>query len=243
MIDIHSHIIFGVDDGAKTLADSIELLKESRRQGVKAIIATPHRRKDMFDIDMEIVQNNFNILKEEAAKNFPDIDIYLGSEVYYKEGELENIENKKYPTLAGTDYLLIEYNYGISYRELERSLKGILLLGLTPIIAHIERYECLAEDPNRVANLLNLGCYTQVNAASVLKTKMFGDKHKTYKKRAKYYLDNNFVNFIATDMHNMKNRKPHLLEAYNIIEKKYGEDVAYDLFIGNQKRLLNNKIV
>ena len=83
----------------------------------------------------------------------------------------------------------------------------------------------------------------QVNAASVLKTKLFGDKHKHYKKRAKKYLDGELVHFIASDMHNMTLRRPHMREAYDIIEKKYGTTVAYELFEKNAERLLMNKII
>ena len=243
MIDIHSHIIFGVDDGAENLKETMDLVEESYRQGVRTIVATPHRREGMFEIDINVILENFETIKEKVAEKFPKMEIYLGCEVYYKEGELRNIELKKYPTLAGTDYLLVEFNYGISYREMNKALNGILLLGLTPVIAHIERYECLAETEKRIEELINMGCYMQVNAESVLKPKLLGDGHRLYKKRAKYYLDKELVHFIATDMHNMTTRKPLLEAAYTIIEKKYGEDVAYNLFEGNQKLLLANKMI
>ena len=88
-----------------------------------------------------------------------------------------------------------------------------------------------------------MGVYIQVNAASVLKPKLLGDKHKNYKKRAKKYLDEELVHFIASDMHNMDTRRTYMKEAYDIIEKKYGPTIAYELFEKNQEKLLMNKII
>lgn len=243
LIDIHSHVIFGVDDGAQSQEDTEELLKESYAQGVRTIIATPHRRRGMFEADIEKIKENFKVVEELAKEISPDFNIYLGSEIFYKEGELSRIEEGKYPTLAETDYVLVEFSYEISFREMKKALNGIILLGLAPVVAHIERYACLEKDLTHIQELINMGCYMQVNAASVLKAKLIGDKHKHYKKRAKKYLDSELVHFIATDMHNMTTRKPHLKEAYDIIEKKYGTAVAYELFEKNAERLLMNKII
>ena len=84
MIDIHSHVVFGVDDGAKTEQDTRDLLEESYRQGVRTIIATPHRRRGMFETDIEIIRENFKQVEEIAAEVASDLRVYLGSEVYYK---------------------------------------------------------------------------------------------------------------------------------------------------------------
>ena len=243
MIDIHSHIIFGVDDGAKDESSTLELLRDSYNQGVRTIIATPHRRKKMFETDINIIYQNFEETRELAKKVADDLVVHLGSEIYYQEGELKNIEEKKYPTLANTDYILIEFNYGISYRELNQVLRNILLLGLTPIVAHIERYDCLAEDLGRVEELVDIGCLMQVNTSSVLKPKLFGDKRKIYKKRARAYLDMNVVAFIASDMHDIERRPSYMKQAYDIVLEKYGKNRANRLFKTNAKKLLNNETV
>lgn len=241
MIDIHSHIIFGVDDGAQSEEDTLELLRESYEQGVRTIIATPHRRRGMFETDIEIIKQNFAKVEELAKTVAEDLRVYLGSEIFYREGEIENIENKKYPTLAETDYILMEFAYEMPYKEIHRALNNVILLGLTPVVAHVERY--MNVDEAAVQELINMGCYIQVNAASVLKPKLIGDKHKHYKKRAKKYLDAELVHFIASDMHNMTTRKTYMKEAYDIIEAKYGTTIAYELFEKNQERLLMNKII
>ena len=241
MIDIHSHVVFGVDDGAKTEKDTRDLLEESYKQGVRTIIATPHRRRGMFETDIEIIKENFKRVEEIAAEVASDLRVYLGSEIYYKEGEIAKIESGKYPRLAETDYVLVEFPYEMRYKEIHRALNKVILLGLTPVVAHVERYNDV--DEKGVQELINMGAYIQVNAASVLKPKLIGDKHKHYKKRAKKYLDAELVHFIASDMHNIDSRRTYMREAYNIIEEKYGPTIAYELFEKNQEKLLMNKII
>ncbi|WP_314406573.1 CpsB/CapC family capsule biosynthesis tyrosine phosphatase [uncultured Gemella sp.] len=241
MIDIHSHIIFGVDDGAKNENDTRDLLEESYNQGVKGIIATPHRRQGMFETDLGIIIENFKRVEEIAKEVADDLKIYLGSEIFYKDDEIENIENKIHPTLAGTDYILVEFPYEMRYKEINRALSKILFLGITPVIAHVERYINVDEDG--IQKLINMGVYIQVNAESVLKTKLIGDKHKHFKKRAKKYLDKNLVHFIASDMHSMKIRRTYMREAFEQIKSKYGLSKALELFEENQEKLLMNKII
>ena len=241
MIDIHSHVVFGVDDGAKTEKDTRDLLEESYKQGVRTIIATPHRRRGMFETDIEIIKENFKRVEEIAGEVASDLRVYLGSEIYYKEGEIAKIESGAYPRLAETDYVLVEFPYEMRYKEIHRALNKVILLGLTPVVAHVERYNDV--DEKGVQELINMGAYIQVNAASVLKPKLIGDKHKHYKKRAKKYLDAELVHFIASDMHNIDSRRTYMREAYDIIEKKYGPTIAYELFEKNQEKLLMNKII
>ena len=111
------------------------------------------------------------------------------------------------------------------------------------MIAHIERYECLEKNIKLIEKLIEHGVKIQVNAESVLKPKLFGDKHKKYKQRAKYFLEKDIVDIISSDTHNLDTRKPYMKEAYDIIEKKYGPTIAYELFEKNQEKLLMNKII
>ena len=107
----------------------------------------------------------------------------------------QKIESGNYETLAQTDYILIEFSYEIRYREMYNALNNILQLGLTPVIAHIERYNNL--DEKKAQELVNMGCLVQINAASILKPKLFGDKHKNYKKTVlKKYLDAELVHLL-----------------------------------------------
>ncbi|MGT2783883.1 capsular polysaccharide biosynthesis protein Cps4B [Streptococcus merionis] len=241
MIDIHSHIIFGVDDGPKTLEESLELLNFAYDQGIRTIVATSHRRKGMFETPENVIWEHFQILKAEVAEILPDLTLLYGGELYYTEDLLSKLEQKEVPTMAGTRFALIEFSSRTPWKEIHTALSNVLLLGITPIVAHIERYQALEYEADRVDDLIKMGCYTQVNSLSLLKPKFFGDDAKLFKKRAKYFLENKLVHIIASDMHNTGVRRPYMKEAYAQIVKDYGQYYADNLFHHNAQTLLENK--
>ena len=243
MIDIHSHIIFDVDDGPKNFEDSKKLLEESYRQGVRTIISTSHRRKGMFETSEEKIQEHFQKVKELAPLIAPDLNILYGAEIYYTSDILEKLEQGLLPTLGETQYVLIEFSMATPYKEIHTGLGNILRLGLTPVVAHIERYHCLERDERKVQELIDMGCYTQINSSSVLKPKLFGDSYKFMKKRAHFFLERDLVHFVASDMHNVGKRPTYMKEAFDLVEKKYGSQRATALFGANQQKLLNDELI
>ena len=108
MIDIHSHIVFDVDDGPEDKTESIALLKEAYAQGVRTIVSTSHRRKGMFETPEEDILRNFKVVKELAKEVAPDLTILYGAEIYYSSDALNKLENQQIPQLNGTRYALIE---------------------------------------------------------------------------------------------------------------------------------------
>lgn len=243
MIDIHSHIIFDVDDGPDSLEESLALVKMAYEQGVRTIVATSHRRKGMFETAEKIIFANFIHLKEAVARNFPDLTLLYGGELYFTSDIVEKLDQQVIPSLNQTRYALIEFSSATPWKTISSALTDLLNTGITPVVAHIERYNALENQKGRVKEIINMGCYTQINSAHVLKPKLFGDKHKTFKKRATYFLDENLVHFVASDMHNTESRKPYMKEAYAIIEKKYGSKRARALFHDNQETLLKNQYI
>lgn len=243
MIDIHSHIVFDVDDGPKTIEDSRALLEESYRQGVRTIISTSHRRKGMFETPEEKIEENFKQVQELAKEIADDLTILYGAEIYYTSDILDKLEQGKIPRLADSQYALIEFSMITPYKEIHTALSNVLRLGVTPVVAHIERYHCLENDEKKVCDLINMGCYTQINSSSVLKPKLFGDTYKFMKKRAQFFLEKDLVHFVASDMHNLDPRPPYMQEAYQIISKKYGESHAEQLFRKNQELLLRSEYI
>ncbi|MBZ2117186.1 capsular polysaccharide biosynthesis protein Cps4B [Streptococcus gordonii] len=243
MIDIHSHIVFDVDDGPKTIEDSRALLEESYRQGVRTIISTSHRRKGMFETPEAKIEENFKQVQELAKEIADDLTVLYGAEIYYTSDILDKLEQEKIPRLAGSQYALIEFSMITPYKEIHTALSNVLRLGVTPVVAHIERYHCLENDEKKVRDLINMGCYTQINSSSVLKPKLFGDTYKFMKKRAQFFLEKDLVHFVASDMHNLDPRPPYMQEAYQIISKKYGESHAEQLFRKNQELLLRSEYI
>lgn len=243
MIDIHSHIVFDVDDGPQSRGESKVLLEEAYAQGVRTIVSTSHRRKGMFETPEDKIAANFREVKQLAQEIGPDLTILYGAEIYFSGDALEKLEKGLIPRLNGTRYALIEFSMNTPYRDIHSALSKILLLGITPVIAHIERYHALENDEKRVKELINMGCYTQINSSSVLKPKLFGDAHKFMKKRAAYFLEKNLVHVVASDMHNLDNRPPFMKEAYDLITKKYGRDRARELFETNPAKILRDQII
>ena len=243
MIDIHSHIVFEVDDGPKTIEDSRALLEESYRQGVRTIISTSHRRKGMFETPEAQIEENFKQVQELAKEIADDLTVLYGAEIYYTSDILDKLEQGKIPRLADSQYALIEFSMITPYKEIHTALSNVLRLGVTPVVAHIERYHCLENDEKKVRDLINMGCYTQINSSSVLKPKLFGDTYKFMKKRAQFFLEKDLVHFVASDMHNLDPRPPYMQEAYQIISKKYGESHAEQLFRKNQELLLRSEYI
>ena len=210
MIDIHSHIIFDVDDGPLTIDESLSLLEESYMQGVRTIVSTSHRRKGMFETPEDDILNKFMHVKREAADKFPDLTLLYGGELYFTADILKKLENNEIPCMNDTRFALIEFSQMTPWKDIHLALSQVLMLGITPIVAHIERYAALEFNGDRVQELINMGCYTQVNSAHVLKAKLFGDKLKIFKKRTKYFLDKDLVHCISSDMHNLKKRPPYI---------------------------------
>ena len=243
MIDLHSHIIFGVDDGPKTLEESEQLLIEAYHQGVRTIVATSHRRIGMFETLEEKIQINFRQVKELAKEIAPELSILYGAEVYYSNEMLEKLKDGEVPCVNETSYVLIEFSRSTSFWEIRNALKNLLMLGLIPIVAHIERYQALENNEKYLKEIISMGCYTQVNSSNILKPKFFNDKNRVLKKRVKYFLERDLVHFIASDMHNLSKRPPYMKDAYEIISKKYGEKKARELFVDNPSRIIQNQLI
>lgn len=243
MIDIHSHIVFDVDDGPKSREESKALLTEAYRQGVRTIVSTSHRRKGMFETPEEKIAENFLQVREIAKEVASDLVIAYGAEIYYTPDVLDKLEKNRIPTLNNSRYALIEFSMNTPYRDIHSALIKILMLGITPVIAHIERYDALENNEKRVRELIDMGCYTQVNSSHVLKSKLFGERYKFMKKRAQYFLERDLVHVIASDMHNVDSRPPHMAEAYDLVSQKYGEAKAQELFIDNPRKIVMDQLI
>lgn len=240
MIDIHSHIIFGVDDGPKTIEESLALIGHAHRQGVRFIVATSHRRKGMFETPEKVNMANFLQLKEAVKEEFPEVRLCYGAEVYYSKDALGKLEKKKIPTINGSRYVLLEFSRNTPWKDIQEAVHEVTLLGLTPLLAHIERYDALAYKAERVEELIDKGCYTQINSSHVLKSTLIGDKAKEFKKRAQYFLEEDLVHCVASDMHNLTSRPSYMREAYQLVAEEFGLDKAKALFKKNPLMLLKN---
>lgn len=219
MIDIHCHLLYGVDDGPSGLKESVMMLKEAKRQGVNSIILTPHYRHGMFPFNGERVQRHFEKLCEYAERI--GVQIYLGTEYHVNSLCIQYLDSGRCLTLAGSEYVLTEYSYETEYSYIRNMTQELLFHGYTPVVAHVERYECMLENPNYAEELQGLGAWIQINADAVL-----GLEGRRVKHCCRYLLKNNIADVVASDSHGIEKRTCHLEKCWNYISRKYGESAA-----------------
>lgn len=238
-IDMHCHIVPGVDDGAKDMETALLMLKIAYEDGIRAMIATPHYHPDKVLVDEASVYENFCTFKGEAEKQFPDMKLYYGREIYCDYDSVDVLTQKELNlSMCETDYILIEFSTTVEYSYLQNMVRRLIMSGYIPIIAHIERYECLVSHPERVAELHNMNVVMQVNAAAVM-----GNMGKEIKKFVKNLLKNNLIDLVASDAHSAGRRTPQLKSAALYVGKKYGVHTMERLFIDNQKRVIGGKFM
>lgn len=235
MIDIHCHILPGVDDGPRTTEESILMAREAVDQGIETIIATPHHRNNTYENKKEAilrVVDEFNtILQNEQIP----LKILPGQETRIFGEILEDYNKEEILTLNNSNYLFIEFPSSSVPRYAERLLYDIQLEGLNPIIVHPERNKEILDNPNILYDLVKNGALTQVTAASL--AGFFG---KSIKKFSYQLIEHNLTHFVASDAHNIHNRSFKLNEAYDTIEQEYGIDSVY-LFMDNAEMILDGK--
>lgn len=235
MIDMHSHILFEVDDGPTTIEESMELLKEVKSKGVTHIIFTPHFNKRNHSLNHEKTEENFQKLKKAVNKENLNIEIYLGNEVYLDSIGYTTILDNGFNTLAGSMYILIEFNEMLPPSNIPEICYETMLNGYIPIIAHAERYEFLHNNNKMLRDILEEGAHLQINASTII-----NKESKERNKFAHYLLKNQLISFIASDVHNNTSRKFHLDEAYEVVCKTNSIAYADTIFKLNQLNIINN---
>ncbi|KKK38889.1 tyrosine protein phosphatase [Mesobacillus campisalis] len=235
MIDIHCHILPGIDDGAQTIEDSLEMARRAVQEGITAIIATPHHNKAGYvNPKEEIVRKCKELNDILQSENLP-LEILPGQEPAIGGELIEDFENKRLQTLNGTQYLFVEMPSSQVPRYTERLLFDLQLKGIVPIIVHPERNRELLENPELLYQLVKKGALTQLTAGSL--TGRFGKKIRTF---SFDILNSNLVHLIASDAHNITTRAFHLQAAYEEIKKTYGTDMQY-LFMENAELLVEGQ--
>ena len=233
MIDIHSHLLYGVDDGPKGIEESIAMLEDAKEQGIDSMILTPHYRRGMFAYPNEEIEEHFKDLQS-VAKEI-GIELYLGTEFHVNSSIIEYLKEGRCKTLAGTNYVLAEYKYDTEFTYIRASVQDLILHGYIPIVAHVERYACMVERLERVEMLRDMGALIQVNADAVLG--IDGLKAKGYVKKL---LKKGHVDFVASDSHGIKERVNNLGKCRDYLYKKYDNDYVDEMLEKNAQIILES---
>lgn len=234
MIDIHSHILPSVDDGAQSEKDSLMLAKAAVEQGIQTVVATPHHRNGKYDNERDTIQKHVALLNALLKSEGIPLTILGGQELRINGDVLLDIEKGEIYPINDTKYILIEFPMNSIPHYTKQLLFDIQVAGWTPVIVHPERNKELLDHPEKLYTFVRDGALTQLTAASVI-----GEFGKHVQRLSYQLIQSNLTHFIASDAHNTTSRGFCLQEAYQEIKNRYGLDTYY-MLMENSYLLVNN---
>ncbi len=232
-IDMHCHILPGVDDGAKDIDEMKRMLRIAYEEGIRCIIATPHHHPKRGRENPKVIRRQAKLLREAAHEIDEHFRIYLGTEIFFGQDIVDKLEAGRVLTMNGRDYVLVEFSPSDTFTYIRQSLQQLQLGGYVVILAHVERYNCIVKDPELADQLSEMGIYLQVNADSII-----GESGREVKKFVKYLMDSELVFCVGTDAHSSRHRAPRMKKAAGYVKKKYGEEYMRRIFFSNAKLML-----
>jgi protein-tyrosine phosphatase len=225
MIDIHSHILPGIDDGAPTLEDSIKMAEEAVKEGITYLYATPHHRNGRYENERDSIISHADDLNQELAKRKVPLHIVPGQEIRLYRELIEDLEKGLLlPLHNQVNYLLVEFPSSNVPDYATDILYELSLRNYHPIIVHPERNSEIMENPDLLYDFISSGAHTQITANSIIGN--FGKKIMSF---SHDLIRSNMAHFIASDAHNVTTRSFRLSQAYDFIQKQYGIDTRYYL--------------
>lgn len=237
MIDVHCHILPGVDDGAESMNEAFKLLRMEYDQGVRAVILTPHYRLGYFETERDEVKEKFRELESRLRSVGVYIQILLGCEFHRTQNMAELIRTNKAYTMAGSDYVLVEFSRSDTFEIIKKTVSELLLHGFRPIIAHVERYSAL-RSMRKIRYMINSGAYIQVNAGSIL-----GKEGICRKRFTRKLLREGYIHLIGSDAHDLRRRSPCMGECETFLKHKIGNSETRRLLVENPLKILKNEYI
>ena len=238
MVDLHAHILHGVDDGAQSLRESLQMARMAVESGVRAIVMTPHCNIPGFyeNYDSSELRGRFRELKDALQEENIPLKLYPGMEVFGRENLNELLRRHRLIPVNDGGYLLLEFDFEEMAYWMSFLLEEIQSAGLRPLVAHPERYRAVQEDPNLAWHWVRRGCALQVNKGSILGR--FGRREQ---QTAELLLEHELAACVASDAHHSAFRTPHMRELADYLEQTYGRECVQLLMIDNPARILNSE--
>ncbi len=234
--DIHNHCIYGVDDGAHRFESTQELLTEAIRDGVHAIISTPHVTPGQERFPQDVYDRHLQKARDWLQSQNMDISIYVGAEILYTPHTASMLQDGRITTMAGTKNVLIEFSPDDKYEQLLEAATAVGNAGYQPIFAHIERYMALTKLDQLYELQEDYNVRLQVNARTLLK------KPGLFRKKYLYGMfKEGLIDFVASDTHHMEGRRTCMTQGFEALSALAGKTAAEKLMIENPTRLLTEK--
>lgn len=232
IIDIHSHILPGLDDGSSTMKETMRMLKAASAQGITRIIATPHYSRHFQNDDPRKIHALTGKVREAAASHDIPVKIYPGQEIFYSEDIWKLLRQGKLLTLADSRYVMLEFYPYEPYLTICRAVQEAVREGYRPVLAHLERYEAL-DTRDKIDSLRKQGACTQMNFRSA-----GGSLFDARTRRCRKLLREGCVDFLGTDMHNMHSRPLQTEDTVRWMESRLGTSAVRKLLSRNPRKLL-----
>ena len=226
-VDIHCHLIPGIDDGPQTMEESLKMCNMAYENGSRTIVATPHVNPGVHNNSWEDIQAGFKHLQDAVTSAEIPLDLRVGADVRVNEMLMQIKDPKNYFTINNNNkYMLLEFPETLIPPNTDRFLFELKLKGITPIITHPERNYEIQRNPNLLYHFVNMGMLVQLTAMSI--TGEFGDN---LDELSELLLMHNLVHVVASDAHSAVHRPPLLSEAFKAVAALAGEDKALELFV------------
>jgi protein-tyrosine phosphatase len=234
MIDIHSHILPGIDDGVRTMEEALAFARMAVDGGTKTLVATPHCKEGFYFNDKPIVMEQVGLLKAELEKHSIPLQLIPGAEVHICPELVQRIQDGRAPTLGDNGKtLLLELSLSQYPVELANLVFQLKLAGILPVFAHPERIRFFQDDITRYEEVIRLGAWGQITTGSVLGT--FGSTTREFSEEL---IRKGLIHVLASDSHNIKGRPPGLREGVTAVAALVGEDQAVRMVTSTPESLL-----
>lgn len=229
--DIHHHILYGIDDGAATPQKMYEMLQKAAEDNIGRIVATPHVTPGVKRFDRDQYDRALCDARRYCDEKGLDIELYEGCEILYTSQTPNFLADGRIPTMADTDYVLVEFSPDVRFERFKEALDSLQGYGYLPIVAHVERYACLAQHPARAEKIKEeMDVYFQVNCSSIIGNKKSSmGNHRFVEK----LLDWDLIDAIGSDAHSPNMRAVHMREAWQKLKKEFGAAYANELTDGH----------
>jgi protein-tyrosine phosphatase len=225
MIDIHNHVLYGLDDGAQDLETSIAMARAAIENGITHLVCSPHANDD-YPFKPEVIAERIAELRDSIGD---ELTLGLGCDMHLSYDNIDDqFHNPTKYTINGKQYLLIEFPSLFIPQQISDSIYRMCAMGVVPIITHPERNPVLVENPERMVPWLRSGCLIQLTAGSIL-----GEFGKHSEAACRSLLEKNWVDIVSSDAHNVTSRPFCMQQAHARIEQLYGVETADRLCIHN----------